>query len=377
MWKIGAKEALLALSIDILFFTCLVSGEFPRAQNVTWISTNFKTLLTWGPKPSENYSYTVEYSVVGEDRENNPHCIQSRETMCDLSASLSRLRESYIAEVLSEPPRGVALDLVEPPHTRSQAFCPYLDTDIDRPDFTIVVGKDKRSVTLNVMDPLTALFDGNQQQSIRDVFGDELQYRVTYRRHSSTGKVRPWTLVFSTRQLGAKSKVRPWTLVFSTRQLGANSKVRPWTLVFSTRQLGANSKVRPWTLVFSTRQLGAKSKVRPWTLVFSTRQLGAKSKVRPWTLVFSTRQLGANSKVRPWTLVSSTRQLGANSKVRPWTLVSSTRQLGANSKVRPWTLVSSTRQLGARYSPSVLRELCLACWQRPRSHVLARSHGPH
>ncbi|XP_056439813.1 coagulation factor IIIa isoform X2 [Gadus chalcogrammus] len=188
MWKIGAKEALLALSIDILFFTCLVSGEFPRAQNVTWISTNFKTLLTWGPKPSENYSYTVQYSVVGENRENNPHCIQSRETMCDLSASLSRLKESYIAVVQSEPPRGVASDLVEPPYTRSQAFCPYQDTDIDRPDFTIVVGKDKRSVTLNVMDPLTALFDGNQQQSIRDVFGDELQYRVTYRRHSSTGK---------------------------------------------------------------------------------------------------------------------------------------------------------------------------------------------
>ncbi|XP_059900550.1 coagulation factor IIIa isoform X1 [Gadus macrocephalus] len=189
MWKIGAKEALLALSIDILIFTCLVSaGEFPQAQNVTWTSTNFKTLLTWGPKPSENYSYTVEYSVVGENRESNPHCIRSRETMCDLSASLSRLRESYIAEVLSEPLRGVASDLVEPPYTRSQAFCPYLDTDIDRPDFTIVVGKDKRSVTLNVTDPLTALFKGNQQQSIRDVFADELQYRVTYRRHSSTGK---------------------------------------------------------------------------------------------------------------------------------------------------------------------------------------------
>ena len=59
----------------------------------------------------------------------------------------------------------------------------------------MVVGEDKRSVTLNVTDPLTALFEGNRQRSIRDVFGDELQYRVTYRRHSSTGKVRPWTLV--------------------------------------------------------------------------------------------------------------------------------------------------------------------------------------
>ncbi|CAL8294516.1 unnamed protein product [Lota lota] len=188
MWKIRPKVALLALYIDVLFFTHLVSGSFPRAQNVAWTSTNFKTLLTWGPKPSEDYSYSVEYSVIGQDRKRNPHCIQSKDTMCDLSSYLSQLNKTYIAEVLSEPPRGVVSDLVEFPHTRSEPFCPYQDTDIDRPDFGIVVGKDKRSVTLNVSDPLTALFDGDRQLTIRDVFADELQYRVTYRRHSSTGK---------------------------------------------------------------------------------------------------------------------------------------------------------------------------------------------
>lgn len=66
---------------------------------------------------------------------------------------------------------------------------PSSPADIDKPDFKIKEGKDKRSVMLYVMDPPTALFQGDQQQSIRDVFGDALLYKVTYRRASSTGKV--------------------------------------------------------------------------------------------------------------------------------------------------------------------------------------------
>lgn len=38
------------------------SGSYPPAQNVTWTSVNFKTILSWGPKPSSDYTYTVEYS---------------------------------------------------------------------------------------------------------------------------------------------------------------------------------------------------------------------------------------------------------------------------------------------------------------------------
>lgn len=38
------------------------AGSYPRAQNVTWKSTNFKTILAWEPKPSAEYSYTVEFS---------------------------------------------------------------------------------------------------------------------------------------------------------------------------------------------------------------------------------------------------------------------------------------------------------------------------
>lgn len=41
-------------------FECF-SASYPRAYNVTWSSLNFKTILTWEPQPSADYSYTVEF----------------------------------------------------------------------------------------------------------------------------------------------------------------------------------------------------------------------------------------------------------------------------------------------------------------------------
>ncbi|XP_029979816.1 tissue factor-like [Sphaeramia orbicularis] len=164
------------------------SDSFPRAQNVTWKSTNFKTVLTWEPEPSAHYSYTVEFSQVGRDRQKNPHCFRSSKTQCDLSSSLTDLSVCYTADVLSEPPLGVTSELTEFPHTRSPRFCPMEDTDILRPDFKLHVSEDKRKTTLYVSDPLTAIFKDGRQLTIRDVFGERLEYKVTYRRNQSTGK---------------------------------------------------------------------------------------------------------------------------------------------------------------------------------------------
>uniref|UniRef100_A0A8C7VPS0 Tissue factor n=1 Tax=Oncorhynchus mykiss TaxID=8022 RepID=A0A8C7VPS0_ONCMY len=172
----------------VLIFTNCVSGDYPKAQNVSWLSINFKTLLLWDPEPT-NYSYTVEYSVIGQKRKKNQHCIRTMETECDLSNSLVDLKAIYSADVLSKPLLGVNSDLIEFPHTRSERFTPYNDTLIGRPEFKIEVSKDKRKITLYVEDPLTALFNKqNQQRTIRDVFADELQYKVTFGKATSTGK---------------------------------------------------------------------------------------------------------------------------------------------------------------------------------------------
>ncbi|XP_014832234.1 PREDICTED: tissue factor-like [Poecilia mexicana] len=176
--------------VMVLLSTHCASGaaySYPRAQNVTWSSTNFKTILSWGPRPSANYSYTVEFFVAGGDRRRNHHCIRSNATMCDLSISLTEIKSCYSADVLSEPPLGTTSDDIEFPHSTSPTFCPYRDTQIGSPTFNLTVHEDKRTVTLHVTDPLTAVFKDDHQLSIRDIFSDELQYKVSYQKQQSTG----------------------------------------------------------------------------------------------------------------------------------------------------------------------------------------------
>uniref|UniRef100_A0A8C3AK79 Tissue factor n=1 Tax=Cyclopterus lumpus TaxID=8103 RepID=A0A8C3AK79_CYCLU len=176
------------LSLRLVIRSFSLTSSYPQAQNVTWKSTNFKTILTWEPKPSADYSYTVEYSAVGADKQRNRHCIRSSVTVCDLSSSLTDLHAYYTADVLSEPPLGATSDLIEFPHTSSPRFCPYKDTNIGRPDFKLKVSEDKKKTTLYVDDPLTARFKDGRQLNIRDIFSHQLQYKVTYRKNKSTGK---------------------------------------------------------------------------------------------------------------------------------------------------------------------------------------------
>lgn len=180
--------AAAALLLVVVLCARCASGSYPRAQNVTWSSINFKTFLTWGPQPSSDYTYTVEYSSLSGDTQRNPHCIRSSLTRCDLSTSLTDLNLCYTADVLSTPPLGATTDLTEFPHTSSKRFCPLQDTDIGKPNFKLEVSQDKRKTTLYVQDPLTALFKDGRQLNMRDVYADKLMYRVTYRRNKSTGK---------------------------------------------------------------------------------------------------------------------------------------------------------------------------------------------
>ncbi|KTG42786.1 hypothetical protein cypCar_00033598 [Cyprinus carpio] len=176
------------LALVLFFMKACASDIFPKAQNVTWSSLNFKTILMWSPKPT-NYSYTVEFSQVGQDRERTPHCIRTMAMECDLTAGLKKLNAYYTADILSEPMRGVSSDLVEFPHATTEKFSPYYDTAIGRPEFRIEVSSDKRKTTLHVEDIPTALFVDEKRLNIRDVFMDNLQYKVTYRKAKSTGKV--------------------------------------------------------------------------------------------------------------------------------------------------------------------------------------------
>ncbi|XP_061127162.1 tissue factor-like isoform X2 [Syngnathus typhle] len=187
MLRTKGTTALLMLLILVFLHSNAVIGFYPSAQNVTWKSTNFKTILTWEPLPTD-YSYTVEFSVVAKDKQRNSNCIRISTTMCDLTSSLTDLNACYVADVLSEPPLGVTSDLTEFPYTSSSRFCPANDTDIGRPDFKLDVSDDKKKTTLYVTDPLTALFKDDHQLNIRDIFLKKLHYKVTYRKNKSSGK---------------------------------------------------------------------------------------------------------------------------------------------------------------------------------------------
>ncbi|XP_077411299.1 coagulation factor III, tissue factor a isoform X2 [Vanacampus margaritifer] len=182
------EKAALALLILLFLNSNAVTGLYPRAQTVTWKSTNFKTILTWEPLPTD-YSYTVEFSVVSRDKQRNSNCIRISTTMCDLTSSLADMNACYVADVLSEPPLGVTSDLTEFPYISSSRFCPANETDIGRPDFKLEVSNYKNKTTLFVTEPLTALFKDGRQLNIRDIFLEKLYYKVTYRKNKSSGKV--------------------------------------------------------------------------------------------------------------------------------------------------------------------------------------------
>ncbi|XP_077081567.1 coagulation factor IIIb [Siphateles boraxobius] len=160
-------------------------GKLTKAKNVSWSSYNFKTILSWGPKPV-NYTYTVEFSRVGKDKQRNPHCIKTTETECDLTNELD-IKGVYTAEVLSESLRGMTSDHVEPPYTRSKTFCPYNDTLIGRPKFTLTMSEDKK-IVLIIHDLITALHKNGKSLNIRDIFKKNLKYQITYNKAGSTGK---------------------------------------------------------------------------------------------------------------------------------------------------------------------------------------------
>lgn len=75
------------------------------------------------------------------------------------------------------------------------SYFPCHIADIGKPDFKLEVSEDKKKTTLFITDPLTALFKDGRQLNIRDIFSDQLMYKVTYRKNKSTGKVSNFTHV--------------------------------------------------------------------------------------------------------------------------------------------------------------------------------------
>ncbi|XP_060761492.1 tissue factor-like [Neoarius graeffei] len=174
----------ISVRLFLLIFFSSVSGDapLPRAQNVTWTSLNFKTILTWR-SVSEN-THTVEFSQVGKDRQRNPYCIQISHPECDLTGYLHYLKATYTADVLTEI---MTFDPMELPSTQSERFCPYKDTVIGAPQFNVTLDEND-TIVLHITDQQTALYRDGRHLTLRDVFKHDLKYSIMYNKAGKTGR---------------------------------------------------------------------------------------------------------------------------------------------------------------------------------------------
>lgn len=159
------------------------------AYNITWKSTNFKTILEWEPKPI-NYVYTVQISPRLGNWKNK--CFHTTNTECDVTDEIVKnVNETYLARVLSYP-EDTSISTVEPPFANSPEFTPYLETNLGQPTIRSFeqVGT-KLNVT--VQDARTLVRADGKFLSLRDVFGKDLNYTLYYWKASSTGKKKATT----------------------------------------------------------------------------------------------------------------------------------------------------------------------------------------
>ncbi|ELK06359.1 tissue factor [Pteropus alecto] len=154
------------------------------AYNLTWKSTNFKTILEWEPKPI-NHGYTVQISHrLGNWKSK---CFSTTETECDLTDEIVKdVKQTYLARVLSQLANATS-SAAEPVFTNSPEFTPYLETNLGQPTIKSFeqVGT-KLNVTVH--DARTLVRKNGTFLSLRDVFGKDLTYILYYWKASSTGK---------------------------------------------------------------------------------------------------------------------------------------------------------------------------------------------
>ncbi|KAM9439790.1 tissue factor-like [Clarias gariepinus] len=211
----------------LLFFFSSVSGgaSLPRAQNLTWTSLNFKTVLTWNAV--SDHTHTVEFSQVETDRRRNPHCIRISHPECDLTDDLTELKDTYTADVLTEVMTFDSMDL---PFTQSKRFCPYEDTVLGAPPFRVELNEND-TIVLHITDQQTALYRDGRHLTLRDVFKHDLKYSIVHYKAGSTGTkkivVPDGEVVMSDLERGPSYCFRVSVYVASRRR---SRKLFKWTL---------------------------------------------------------------------------------------------------------------------------------------------------
>ncbi|XP_031536276.2 tissue factor isoform X2 [Vicugna pacos] len=222
--KAAVARALLLGWVLVQEAGAVGASDVVVAYNLTWKSTNFKTILEWEPKPI-NHVYTVQISPRLGNWKNK--CFYTTNTECDVTDEIVKnVRETYLARVFSQP-ADAAGSAGEPRFTNSPEFTPYLDTNLGQPT---IQSFEQAGTKLNVTvkDARTLVRVNGSFLSLREVFGKDLNYTLYYWRASSTGKkssssLEPWCLWSSS----SSSCLCLCTSAGRPEQGGAGRRARP------------------------------------------------------------------------------------------------------------------------------------------------------
>ncbi|XP_031146908.1 tissue factor-like [Sander lucioperca] len=183
----ASLKTVLCVGVCLSAWIITTADETFKAENVRWFSLDFKTILIWTTKPSD-HKYTVSYSRDGGDWIGCPDCFKVSESECDLTTYLQPYDRTYSAKVQTYPLSDYDYDDPDEfPHTNSQTFNPYIESNISAAVFTVNIVNES-SVNVSITDPLTSIHRGVNQLSIRDIFKNDLKYKISYHKSGSTGK---------------------------------------------------------------------------------------------------------------------------------------------------------------------------------------------
>lgn len=180
----GTPAWFLLCWVLVRFTGAAGTADVVVAYNLTWKSTNFKTILEWEPKPI-NHVYTVQISRQLGDWKGK--CFSISSTECDLTDEIVQdVHETYSARVLSHWTDDQFFT-EEPLFTNSPKFTPYLETKLGQP---VIQSFEQVGTKLNVTvhDADTLVRKQDTFQSLRNVFGEDLTYTLFYWKAASTGR---------------------------------------------------------------------------------------------------------------------------------------------------------------------------------------------
>ncbi|XP_062284616.1 tissue factor-like isoform X2 [Scomber scombrus] len=177
----------LGVCLSAWIITTADGVSLPKAENVLWVSLDFKTILTW-TTTSSNDTYTVLYSWDDSNWEESPDCIRVSESECDLTNCLDPLNRLYSADIKTEAATMDYDDYQdESPHTYSPHINPYEESKISAVKFSVEVVEES-NVTVMISDPVTSIHKQGRQLTIRDILKDDLKYKISYYKSGSTRK---------------------------------------------------------------------------------------------------------------------------------------------------------------------------------------------